>query len=125
MSPLPNTAAATTRARMRCARRLAALKRLGLCAPDVEPHPVVADGAPEWADMTDEERAISARSMEVYAGMVDRMDWNIGRVIDYLAETGELDNTVVMFMSDNGAEGAIVRRCPCAAPRSSRRSKEL
>jgi arylsulfatase A-like enzyme len=92
--------------------RLASLKRLGLCAPDVEPHPVVADGAPEWADMTDEERAISARSMEVYAGMVDRMDWNIGRVIDYLAETGELDNTVVMFMSDI-----------CAAPKSSRRSK--
>ncbi|WAC89159.1 arylsulfatase [Mycobacterium sp. Aquia_213] len=96
--------------------RLAALKRLGLCAPDVEPHPVVADGAPEWADMTDEERAISARSMEVYAGMVDRMDWNIGRVIDYLAETGELDNTVVMFMSDNGAEGAIVEAMPLRGP---------
>ncbi len=96
--------------------RLAALKRLGLCAPDVEPHPVVADGAVEWADMTDEERAISARSMEVYAGMVDRMDWNIGRVIDYLAETGELDNTVVMFMSDNGAEGAIVEAMPLRGP---------
>lgn len=47
--------------------RLAALVRLGLCPSDVEPHPVVADGAPEWADMTDEERAISARNMEVYA----------------------------------------------------------
>ena len=45
--------------------------------------------------------------MEVYAGMVDRMDWNIGRVIDYLAETGELDNTVVIFLSDNGAEGIV------------------
>ncbi|WP_425411970.1 sulfatase-like hydrolase/transferase [Mycobacterium genavense] len=96
--------------------RLAALKRLGLCAPDVEPHPVVADGAVEWADMTDEERAISARAMEVYAGMVDRMDWNVGRVIDYLAETGELDNTVVMFMSDNGAEGAIVEAMPLRGP---------
>ena len=50
--------------------------------------------------------------MEVYAGMVDRMDWNIGRVIDYLAETGELDDTVVIFMSDNGAEGAIVEAMP-------------
>jgi arylsulfatase A-like enzyme len=92
--------------------RLATLKRLGLCAPDVVPHPVVADGAPEWNDMTDEERAISARSMEVYAAMVDRMDWNIGRVIDYLTETGELDNTVVIFLSDNGAEGAIVEAIP-------------
>ena len=62
--------------------------------------------------MTAEERAVSARSMEVYAGMVDRMDWNIGRVIDYLAETGELDDTVVIFMSDNGAEGAIVEAMP-------------
>ena len=50
--------------------------------------------------------------MEVYAAMVDRMDWNIGRVIDYLAETGELDDTVVIFLSDNGAEGAIVEAMP-------------
>jgi arylsulfatase len=92
--------------------RLAALKDLGLCAPEVVPHPVVADDAPEWADMTAEQRAHSARSMEVYAGMVDRMDWNIGRVVDYLAETGELDDTVVIFMSDNGAEGAIVEAMP-------------
>jgi arylsulfatase A-like enzyme len=92
--------------------RLAALKRLGLCPPDVVPHPVVADGAPEWSDMTADERALSARSMEVYAGMVDRMDWNVGRVVDYLAETGELDDTVVIFLSDNGAEGAIVEAMP-------------
>ena len=92
--------------------RLAALTRLGLCPPDVEAHPVVADGTPEWADMTDEERAVSARTMEVYAAMVDRMDWNIGRVIDYLDGTGELDNTVVIFLSDNGAEGTIVEAMP-------------
>jgi arylsulfatase len=92
--------------------RLAALKRLGLCPPDVTAHPVVADGAPEWADMTADECALSARSMEVYAAMVDRMDWNVGRVIDYLAETGELDDTVVIFLSDNGAEGAIVEAMP-------------
>ncbi|WP_156686923.1 arylsulfatase [Mycobacterium sp. Marseille-P9652] len=92
--------------------RLAALKRLGLCPDDVEPHPVVADGAPEWADMTAAEQAWSARAMEVYAAMVDRMDQNIGRVLDYLTETGELDNTVVIFLSDNGAEGAIVEAMP-------------
>ncbi|MDT5350646.1 MAG: hypothetical protein QOH91_3933, partial [Mycobacterium sp.] len=92
--------------------RLAALKRLGLCPPDVVPHPVVADGAPEWADMTADERALSARSMEVYAAMVDRMDWNIGRVVDHLAETGEIDDTVVIFLSDHGAEGAIVEAMP-------------
>jgi len=92
--------------------RLAALKRLGLCPPDVVPHPVVADDLPEWADMTPDERALSARCMEVYAAMVDRMDWNVGRVTHYLAETGELDDTVVVFLSDNGAEGAIVEAMP-------------
>lgn len=96
--------------------RLAALKRLGLCEPDVIPHPVVADGAPEWADMTADERARSARSMEVYAAMVERMDWNVGRVVDYLAETGELSDTVVIFLSDNGAEGAIVEAMPLRGP---------
>jgi arylsulfatase A-like enzyme len=92
--------------------RLAALKRLGLCPPDVAAHPVVADGEPEWSEMSTDEQALSARSMEVYAAMVDRMDQNIGRVIDYLTETGELDNTVVIFLSDNGAEGAIVEAMP-------------
>ena len=62
--------------------------------------------------MSADEQALSARSMEVYAAMVDRMDHNIGRVIDYLTETGELDNTVVIFLSDNGAEGAIVEAMP-------------
>jgi arylsulfatase len=92
--------------------RLAALKRLGLCPEDVTPHPVVADGQPEWSEMSGDEQAFSARTMEIYAAMVDRMDYNIGRVIDYLRETGELDNTVVVFMSDNGAEGAIVEAMP-------------
>jgi arylsulfatase A-like enzyme len=92
--------------------RLTALKRLGLCPPDVEAHPVVPDGTPEWTDMTADQQALSARSMEVYAAMVDRMDWNVGRVIDYLTDTGELDDTVVIFLSDNGAEGAIVEAIP-------------
>jgi len=92
--------------------RLAALKRLGLCPPDVTAHSVVADGEPEWSEMSADEQALSARSMEIYAAMVDRMDQNIGRVVNYLTETGEIDNTVVIFMSDNGAEGAIVEAIP-------------
>ncbi len=96
--------------------RLAALKRLGLCPPDVVAHPVVADGAPEWADMSDDERARSARAMEVYAAMVDRLDRNVGRVTDYLAQTGELEDTVVIFLSDNGAEGTIVEAMPVIGP---------
>lgn len=50
-------------------------------------------------------RKMSGRKMEIYASMVEYMDDQIGRVFDYLKEIGEYDNTVVIFISDNGAEG--------------------
>jgi arylsulfatase len=96
-------------------KRLRGMGELGLCAPDIKAHPVIADG-PQWEDLPADERKLSARAMEVYAAMVDRMDWNIGRVIDHLRNTGELSNTVIVFMSDNGAEGAIVEAFPIIGP---------
>ena len=92
-------------------RRLEKQIELGLLPEDVEPHPVSAD-TKEWTDMTSEERAWSAKTMEIFAGMVDRMDENIGRVIQHIKDAGEWDNTFVIFMSDNGAEGAIVEAMP-------------
>lgn len=50
--------------------------------------------------------------MEIYAAMVQRMDMQIGRILDYLRETDELDNTFVLFMSDNGAEGTLLEAIP-------------
>ena len=89
-------------------KRLERLKSLGLVDKNVVPHDFVS--APkepaEWSKMSPDEQAKSARSMEAYAGMVDRMDENIGRVLDYLKSTGEYDDTYIFFMSDNGAEGA-------------------
>jgi arylsulfatase len=61
-----------------------------------------------WDELSAEDKRYSARNMEIYAAMVDRMDWNIGRVLDYLRDTGDLDNTLVIFLSDNGAEGANI-----------------
>ena len=89
-------------------RRLERLKELKIVDQDVVPHEIVTVPREqgEWSSMTEEERAKSARSMEAYAGMVDRMDEDIGRVLDYLKDTGEYDNTYIFFMSDNGAEGA-------------------
>jgi arylsulfatase A-like enzyme len=46
--------------------------------------------------------------MAVYAAMVDNMDQNIGRMLDYLKKTGQLDNTFIFFLSDNGADGNSV-----------------
>jgi arylsulfatase len=55
--------------------------------------------------MSEKERAEAARDMEVYAAMVDYMDGQIKRVLDYLKEIGEYDNTLIIFFSDNGANG--------------------
>ena len=86
-------------------RRLAALKKLGLIPQDAKPHPIVAPEVPMWHVMTPQQRAKSARAMEAYAGMVARMDHNVGRVLKYLKDEGLYDNTQIIFMSDNGAEG--------------------
>ncbi|KAJ0420219.1 alkaline-phosphatase-like protein [Aspergillus carlsbadensis] len=95
-------------------KRLARLKELGMVDADVEAHPVVfADGRPEeWEELPEDVRRASSRAMEVYAGMVDRMDWNIGRVVEYLKKTGEYENTCILFMSDNGAAGATYEAVP-------------
>lgn len=93
------------------AERLARLRKLGLCPEDAVAHPVVPIDRP-WSELTDDERKVSARTMEVYSAMVERMDWNIGRVVDYLRKSGELDNTVILFMSDNGAEGTLLEALP-------------
>ncbi|EGX88494.1 arylsulfatase [Cordyceps militaris CM01] len=95
--------------------RIERLKKLGLVDQDVVSHPIVRVGeqeSQEWEDLPEETRQSSARAMEVYAGMVDRMDWNIGRVVNHLRKTGEYDNTMILFMSDNGAEGASYEAQP-------------
>ncbi|TQF68566.1 arylsulfatase [Rhodococcus spelaei] len=62
---------------------------------------------PAWDSLTDDQQRRFARYMEVYAGMVDSVDQSIGRILDTVTELGELDNTIVLFTSDNGgtAEG--------------------
>ncbi|KAF4967300.1 hypothetical protein FSARC_5130 [Fusarium sarcochroum] len=90
-------------------RRLAKLVELGLISEETEPAPMTVE---LWDKMSPSEKAESARKMEVYAAMVDLIDDNIGRVVDYLESIDELDNTFVLFMSDNGAEGAMLEAIP-------------
>jgi arylsulfatase A-like enzyme len=56
-----------------------------------------------WDDLSDREQELFARHMAVYAGMVDNLDQNAGRLLAALDELGELDNTIFVFTSDNGA----------------------
>lgn len=96
--------------------RLASLKKLGIVAEHVIPHDVVAMGgqmlSKDWETLNADEKKFSAKTMETFAGMVQNMDTQIGRVLDNLRESGELDNTFVLFMSDNGAEGLLLEAIP-------------
>jgi len=62
---------------------------------------------PDWESLSDEEKKFQSRGMQVYAGMLDNMDVNIGRIINYLKEIGEYENTMIIFMSDNGADPSL------------------
>lgn len=93
-------------------KRLQRMQEIGLIARGVEPHAVIADEVKAWDALTSEEKAKSAKAMEVFAAMVECIDSNVGKVVDYLEQTGELDNTMVCFMSDNGAEGAAYEAYP-------------
>ena len=57
----------------------------------------------DWAKLSADERKLYARMMEVFAGFCEHMDHHVGRLIDFLEQLGELDNTLIMLISDNGA----------------------
>jgi arylsulfatase len=60
---------------------------------------------PAWDTLNDNEKALYARQMEAFAGQLAYTDYEFGRILDYLERIGELDNTMVIFTSDNGASG--------------------
>jgi arylsulfatase len=101
---------------------LARQKELGLLPADTELSPINPHGEPDrkgplgqpwppldfvrpWDSLSAEERRLFARMAEVYAGFVSYTDAEIGRLIDHLEESGQLENTIVVVVSDNGASG--------------------
>lgn len=101
-------------------RRLARMKALGLVSNDLEltPRLIVPKNwanaekewaadqqIPAWETLPEDRRKDLSRRMATYAAMIDRMDQNIGRVVNYLKETGQFENTLIFYMSDNGACG--------------------
>jgi len=72
--------------------------------PDGKPFPPL-DFTRPWTSLSEDEQRLFARMAEVYAGFLSHADHHIGRLLDYLEETGQLDNTLVILVSDNGASG--------------------
>lgn len=96
--------------------RIQKQKDLGLIPQDFNPNsgdeavmlrygqPGVALNQP-WETLLAKDQQSEARIMEVFAGMLTNMDDNVGRLVAYLKQIGEYDNTVIVFLSDNGADG--------------------
>lgn len=89
-------------------RRLARQEQLGLLTRGAATHSVRAPRG-GWDSLSAADKREAARDMEIYAAMVERMDRNVGRVIEELRTSGELDDTVIVFLADNGAEGLDTR----------------
>lgn len=77
-------------------------KKLGIIPQDAELNPR-NECVPAWDSLSEEQKKINARYMEAFAGMLEHTDAQIGRVIDYLKKINQLDNTMIVFISDNGA----------------------
>ena len=102
--------------------RFNALKQQGLVAADVVLPPLPAvkgdlyniTNQPllRWTALDKNQQKIEARKMEIYAGMIDNLDHNIGRLIQYLKDIGEYDNTFFVFISDNGPSSADANATP-------------
>jgi arylsulfatase A-like enzyme len=91
--------------------RLISLKELGFIPEDAAPYPLLPN-IPEWNSLSQEQRKIEAREMELYSAMIDNVDYHLGRLFNHLKKTGEYENTLVIFFSDNGANGTEMHQYP-------------
>jgi arylsulfatase len=88
--------------------RFRRMKELGIVDEGVERAPRLWF-TPRSIDLTPAVNSMLGRKMEIYASMTEYLDRDIGRLLDYLREIGEYENTVIIFFSDNGAEGNDLR----------------
>ena len=85
-------------------RRYARQIKSGLIDPQVHPLPDIDRGKREpWPSLSEQQKIRDAAKMETHAAMIDRLDQGLGDVITALRETGQFDNTLIFFLSDNGA----------------------
>jgi arylsulfatase len=86
--------------------RLVRMREMGL----IDPNWKLTEQAEDWSAV--EHKAWEIRCMEVYAAMIDRMDQNIGRIVQTLRDNGQLDNTLILFLQDNGGCAETLGRKP-------------
>lgn len=91
-------------------QRLEGMQQAGLLGENVDFTP--PPGYQTWESLNTEQQQIEARKMEVFAAMVDSVNQNMARLVGYLESSGELENTVIVFLSDNGAEGTPLEKSP-------------
>jgi arylsulfatase len=82
-------------------QRLERMKALGLVAESQRPQPR-PDWVMAWNELNPKQQAARARDMEVYAGMIENVDEQIGRILDHLRQSDNYHNTLIVFISDNG-----------------------
>ena len=80
-------------------RRFARLRELGIIDKN---WPLSKLDVPDWDSLTDKQRDDMDFKMALFAAIIDRLDQNVGRVVEHLKKIGELDNTLIVFVSDNG-----------------------
>ena len=85
-------------------QRLTRAVALGITPPGVDM--VTMNTTSDWQALESERQRYEAKRMAVYAGMVEAMDYHIGRLVMFLKSRGEFENTLFIFTSDNGAEGS-------------------
>ena len=91
-------------------QRMRGMIQAGLLSAPVDTTP--PPGYRAWETLDVAERATEARKMEVFAAMLHSVDQNMQRLVTYLRDSGQLDNTIIIFLSDNGAEGTPLERSP-------------
>ena len=82
--------------------RMDNMKKLGLIGKDLPMNPGSGEYK-KWNELSEQEKKLQARRMEIYAAMLENMDLNIGRVLEALQKEGKLENTLIMLIGDNGA----------------------
>ena len=92
-------------------QRLERMVKLGIVPRGTKPGPWLQT-VPKWSDLDPDQREKEARRMEVYAAMVENIDFHVGRLLEYLRKTGRYENTLIIFFSDNGANGFEMHMYP-------------